>query len=67
MPAWQVQGMNFSVKFGVNILHNVFNIVHICKYLYLCALFLFFGQEASKNASANLVWFQWELPTKLKS
>ena len=25
----------------------------------MCALFLFFGQEASKNASVDLVRFQW--------
>ena len=43
-------------------------ILYICKYLNIsvCIIFIF-GQEASKNASANLVWFQWELTTKLKS
>ena len=51
--------MNFCTKlFGVKVLHNVFKL-YICKYLNVCALFFIFGQEASENASANLVWFQW--------
>ena len=52
--------MNICTKlFGVKVLHNVFNCTYV-NIKYMCALFLFSGKKhQSKDASANLVWFQW--------